>query len=159
MQFYSKKRRPATINIVPLIDILTMIVIFFVVTTTFKKADTVLKIKLPESTTAEKEKTDKPSEPTILYASKDEHLFFGKDEVKIKDLAAEFRRRKAASPAAVFALKADTGVPLGFFVKVLDASKDAGVGNLSMYTEDVKPESANTGNVTAPIQPTQPIQP
>jgi len=153
MRFYTKKRRPATINIVPLIDILTMIVIFFVVTTTFKKADTVLKIKLPESATADTVKTDKPVEPTILYASKDEHLFFGKEEVKLQDLSAEFRRRKAETPDVTFALKADTGVPLGFFVKVLDASKEAGIGNLSMYTEEPKTDAGATNTTTTTPEP------
>lgn len=136
MQFYARKRRVPVINIVSLIDILTLLLIFMVVTTTFKKADHVLQIKLPESATAQK--SDKPREPVIIFATKDSRLLIGEQEVKLSELAAALRYRKSADPSIVFALKADTDVPLGFFVKVLDASKEAGVGNLSLFTEEAQ---------------------
>ena len=52
MRFYVKRKRTPQIIIVSLIDIFAMLLIFFIVTTTFKTAQSELSIKLPESKTA-----------------------------------------------------------------------------------------------------------
>ncbi len=53
MRFYTRKRRAPSIIIVSLIDILAILLIFFIVTTTFRKNQPQLQINLPESKTAE----------------------------------------------------------------------------------------------------------
>lgn len=136
MRFYTRSKRPLTINIVSLMDILTILLIFFIVTTQFKKAEPEVQIKLPESAQATEEA--RSEEPVILYVSREEKIFLGERAVPLAALAGEIKRIRAANKAAVFALKADEGVPLGFFVKVLDASKEAGLADLSLFTEPAK---------------------
>jgi biopolymer transport protein ExbD len=136
MRFYTRSKRPLTINVVSLIDILTILLIFFIVTTQFKKAEPEVQIKLPESSTATEEQ--RSEEPVIIHASKDQKIFLGDREIPLPALAAELQKIKASAKSPVFALKADEGVPLGFFVKVLDASKEAGLADLSLFTEPAK---------------------
>ena len=119
-----------------LVDILCILLIFFIVTTTFKKDEPRVEIKIPESSTAIKD--PHPQEPVIIYASKDLKVYVGSSEVPLDKLARVLKARKAEAGTAVFALKADTDIPLGFFVKVLDASKEAGLTNLQMFTETPK---------------------
>lgn len=133
MRFYTRSKQPLTINIVSLIDILTILLIFFIVTTQFKKAEPEVQIKLPESATATEEQ--RSEEPIIIYATKEQKIFLGQREIPLPGLAAELQKIKASAKSPVFALKADEGVPLGFFVKVLDASKEAGLADLSLFTE------------------------
>jgi biopolymer transport protein ExbD len=133
MRFYTSRRKPLTINIVSLIDILTLLLIFFIVTTQFKKAEPKVRIKLPESTTAQK--SEEKKEPVLLHATRDGRVFLGDQEIPVERLRFVLAQRRAEQPGAVFALKADTDVPLGFFVKVLDASKEAGVADMSLFTE------------------------
>src|SRR2546422_10917448 len=52
MNFVVRKRRAPSIIIVSLVDILTILLIFFVVSTTFKKDQPEIQINLPESKTA-----------------------------------------------------------------------------------------------------------
>jgi biopolymer transport protein ExbD len=139
MKFVIRQRRPPAINIVSLIDILTILLIFFIVTTTFKKEEQSMEIKLPESTTAEK--TDQNKEPVIIYATKDQRIFLDKEEIKLKNLIPILKARKEKMKEPLFALKADKDVPLGFFVKVLDASTQAGLPNLSLFTDESKTEN------------------
>ena len=47
MQFYRKKGRTMGVPIVPMIDILTILLIFFIVHTQWKKPQTLLKIDVP----------------------------------------------------------------------------------------------------------------
>lgn len=134
MQFYARTKRPIAINIVSLIDILTILLIFFIVTTTFKKIEPQVQIKLPESATAEKNESSR--EPTVIYATKDNRVFVDDKEVKFPDLAETLKRKKSLTLKPQFVLKADTDISLGFFVKVMDAAKLAGIDNLSLSTEE-----------------------
>ncbi|MDZ4788113.1 MAG: biopolymer transporter ExbD [Blastochloris sp.] len=136
MRFYSKARRPPIINIVSLIDILCILLIFFIVTTEFKKDQYQVEIKLPESTQATKE--DKPTEPVLILATKDKKIFIGDEEIPLEKLVSVLKSKQNGQSNPLFSLKADTEIPLGFFVKVLDASKEAGIANLSLLTEESK---------------------
>ncbi|MEM9399273.1 MAG: biopolymer transporter ExbD [Verrucomicrobiota bacterium] len=138
MQFYSRRKKILTINIVTLIDILSILIIFFIVTTTFKKTEPEVEIDLPESTTAEKIPQEESQEPLIIYATKDEEIFVGEQKIEIEKLTAYLERKKSEMKEALFALKADKEAPVGLFVKILDSSKEAGIGNLSMYTAETE---------------------
>ena len=132
MRFHTKRRRMPVINVVALIDVFCLLLIFYIATTTFKHSEPVVQIKVPDSTTAEPD--EEAQEPIIIYATKDGDIFVGEERVSITELGALLKSRKA-NAAYGFALKADTDVPLGFFVKVMDAAKEAGITDLSMFTE------------------------
>ncbi|MGF1678059.1 MAG: ExbD/TolR family protein [Candidatus Methylacidiphilales bacterium] len=136
MQFYSRPKRPLTINIVSMIDILSILLIFFIVTTTFKKATPKVEIKLPESARAQE--AENPNEPVMIYLTKEQQIFLGERPVVLDQLAGDLRAEVARQPNKVFVLEADEGIPLGFFVKVMDAAKEAGLADLSLNTR--KPE-------------------
>src|SRR5271168_4797952 len=72
MRFYVKRKRTPQIIIVSLIDIFAMLLIFFIVTTTLKTAETQLSIKLPESKTATQ--AENPTDPLVLAITADEKI-------------------------------------------------------------------------------------
>ncbi|GAB4249202.1 MAG: biopolymer transporter ExbD [Candidatus Methylacidiphilales bacterium] len=133
MQFYTRKRRHPAINIVSLIDILCILLIFFIVTTTFKKDEPELQIDLPKSTQAQE--AERPDEPMVIFLSKDGKILLQNAELLLSDLPARLRQLRSSQPNLGFVLRADQGVPLGLFVSVLDASKEAGIENLGLTTD------------------------
>ncbi|MDR1191516.1 MAG: biopolymer transporter ExbD [Verrucomicrobiales bacterium] len=135
MQFYTKRRRMPVINVVSLIDVFCLLLIFYIVTTTFKQPEPAVQIKVPASSTAQPE--GETAEPVVIYATKGQDVYIGAEAIPIAQLGEALRLRKADAPHG-FALKADTDVPLGFFVKVMDAAKEAGITDLSMFTEEPK---------------------
>lgn len=137
MQFYSRPRKPLTINIVSMIDILSILLIFFIVTTTFKKAQPRVEIKLPESETASE--SSQSLEPEIIFITRDNRIFIGDNEVTLQRLTPSLQAARQQNPSQVFTLEADEGIQLGFFVKVMDAAKEAGLKDLSLNTR--KPET------------------
>lgn len=137
MQFYTRKRRAPAINIVSLIDILCILLIFFIVTTTFKKDEPELQIDLPKSTQAQE--AERADEPFVLFISKDGKIFIRDQETPLPDLPNRLQQLRHAQPNLSFVLRADEGVPLGLFVAVLDASKQAGIENLGLTTEPAPP--------------------
>lgn len=133
MRFYTRAKRPLVINVVSLIDILAILLIFFIVTTTFKKAEPQVEIILPQSSQATEDQ--RALEPTVIHITRDQNIFIGDRQVTLEQLSVELRERATLAGQSMFALKADEGVPLGFFVKILDLSKEAGLENLSLFTE------------------------
>ena len=72
MRFYVRRKRTPQIIIVSLIDIFAMLLIFFIVTTTFKTAQSELAIKIPESKTATQ--AANPTDPIVLAITADEKI-------------------------------------------------------------------------------------
>lgn len=137
MRFFTKKRRNPVPIILPLIDILAILLIFFIVTTTFKKPAPRLQINLPESRTA----TDAPAEetePVILQVGGVTEIFLDDRPVTIESLAAELAALRSAQPNRPIALQADKAAEFGVVVRVLDALKEAGIRNIPAFTEPVK---------------------
>ncbi len=134
MNFYRRKRRMPQVIIVSLIDIFAILLIFVIVTTTFKKAQPQVAIRLPESKQAvTKERSE---DPMILSISPDEQIFLDDQPVGLAALGLALKPMLAMQPPRTIAMKADTKVSYGFLIKVLDALRDAGVkGSMSAFTE------------------------
>ena len=133
MRFYVKRRRPPIINIVSLIDILVILLIFFVVTATFKKTQPQVAIELPQA----KEATNAPAEsqPAVITVSPKEEIFLDEKPVTIEELGVRVKQIQEQSPTRAVALKADKKASFGFIISVLDALKGAGVKNLPAFTQ------------------------
>jgi biopolymer transport protein ExbD len=135
MKFAVRKRRAPSIIIVSLVDILTILLIFFVVSTTFKKDQPEVQINLPDSKTA----TNVPAEMEHAVVSVDQN-----DEIKldgrtipVEELEAAVRDL-AATRKSSLALQADKKASFGTIIKVMDALKLAGVKNLPAFTREEK---------------------
>jgi biopolymer transport protein ExbD len=137
MQFYTKKRKQPIINIISLIDIFCILLIFSLVTTTFRKNEPVVQIDLPNSASA-KVVPAKTVEPVVITANKELNLTIAGQTIPITELSAKLKELQPKTPQG-FVLKMDKSVPIEFFVKVLDASKEAGIENLNLQTDEAKP--------------------
>jgi biopolymer transport protein ExbD len=133
MKFYTRKRRMPAVIIVSLIDILAILLIFVIVTTTFKRDQPEGVIKLPESSTATA--ASNPTNPALLSISQDERLFLDGKSVELNDLKTALQEMLVATPNRSLALNADTKAPFGLIIQVLDILKEAGVKNLPALTE------------------------
>jgi biopolymer transport protein ExbD len=134
MRFYSRKRRSPSIIIVSLIDILAILLIFFIVTTTFRKNQPQLQINLPESKTAELSPAEK-QEPAVLRVKSAEQVTLDEKPVTLEDLAETLKNLRIQAPSRPIAMQADREAPFGVVVKVLDALRDAGIKNIPAFTQ------------------------
>jgi biopolymer transport protein ExbD len=124
--------------IVSLIDIFAILLIFVIVTTTFKRLQPEVTIKLPESKSAVASE-QKSDEPIILSIAENEDMFLDAKKVTLAELSAAVQKLVEEQGRPNLAMKADKKVSYGFLIQVLDALKDAGVkGNLSAFTEAKK---------------------
>ncbi len=134
MKFYLRKRRAPSIIIVSLIDILAILLIFFIVTTTFQKNQPRLQINLPDSKTAEKAAAEK-KQPLVLQVKNSSDIALDDKPVKLEELAASIRAEREKNPDRPIAMQADREAPFGVVVKVLDALREAGIKNVPAFTQ------------------------
>ena len=135
MKIAVRKRRAPSIIIVSLVDILTILLIFFVVSTTFKKDQPEVQINLPDSQTA----TNAPaeSEHAIVSVSATDEVQLDGRPVQLEGLETAVRELAPARKSSV-ALQADRKASFGTIIKVMDALKLAGVKNLPAFTRAEK---------------------
>ena len=131
MKFAVRKRRAPTIIIVSLVDILTILLIFFVVSTTFKKDQPEVQINLPESKTA----TNAPAETehAIVTVNQSDEIMLDNKTIAVDQLEAAVRDLPDKRRATLV-LQADKKASFGVIIKVMDALKLAGVRNLPAFT-------------------------
>jgi biopolymer transport protein ExbD len=120
-----------TINLVPLIDVLLLIIIFFMITTTFKLTPGI-SLDLPSSTTAQNVK----SSVLRIVAVSDTEIYVDKTRVDIGGLPALIKQR--AGSGDVGGLKAvvegDRGASYQLMVSVLDALRRGGIDSVGLRT-------------------------
>jgi biopolymer transport protein ExbD len=135
MQFSTRKRRnPPTVIIVSLIDVLIVVLIFLMVASTFKQQQPALKLALPES-----KQTPKPGSAEenliITIAKQEPYLYLGTRPVTLDKLQEELKTKAEKNPQITLSIRADTDAPFGQIVKVMDASKAAGIRAVSAFTK------------------------
>jgi biopolymer transport protein ExbD len=134
MKFYTKQRRTPTINIVSLVDILCILLIFFVVTTVFKSDEPVIKLDLPKSSQG---KPADPNAPIIIYVTEAEKVFLGDVPIEPSKLGDALQKLHKELPNSKFALKSSKKAPFGLIIQVMDAVKSAGIDQLPAFTQEV----------------------
>ena len=133
MRFYVKRRKTPQIIIVSMIDIFAILLIFFIVTTTFKTAQSQLSINLPEAKNATQGAGTQ--EPLLMSITSDEKLYLGDKQLSVDELASALKDHQEKSPNQPVVMNADGKVSFSFLVQVLDALKQAGVKNLPAFTQ------------------------
>ena len=132
-----KEKEPLEINLVPLIDVMMVILIFLMITTTYSKY-TELQITLP---TAEAEKQlERSNEIPILVNAQGQYVINRTPVVyrSVEQLAEELRRAGAALKDPIVVISADAGATHQSVVRVMEAARLAGLSQITFTTQSSK---------------------
>ena len=124
-----KKINP-TLNLTPLIDMVFLLVIFFMLTSHFI-SQTGIEITLPTSSNQELFE----DQDITIYITKDNKLILNGNKVLLAELEAMLKGLLKDSPDKPVIMKADEKISLKFAVEVMDAAKRAEATNLVISTE------------------------
>jgi biopolymer transport protein ExbD len=117
------------INISPLIDMVFILLIFFIVTTTFVE-ETGIEVDKPQAASAAS--LDKNS--ILLAVTAQGQVVYGGDEVGLGGVRALVRRLSESEPLPVI-VQVDKVADAGVVVRVIDEAKLGGAKNVSLATE------------------------
>lgn len=129
MHIRERKRKRPVINITSLIDVMFLLLIFFMVSTTFAEHPGI-KLELPAASTAEPSKL----EPLTLTIDKKGNMFLNDMPIKEKALRAELEQA-GGKPDSTLVLKADKHVPYGYVIRAMDISRQSGIRRIVSLTE------------------------
>src|ERR1051325_10973218 len=120
MKFAVRKKRAPSIIIVSLVDVLTILLIFFVVSTTFKRDQPDVQINLPDAKTA----TAVPAEleHAIVSVDKEDGVKLDGQPITVDQLGQAVRSLPDTRRSSL-ALQADRKASFGIIIKVMDELK------------------------------------
>jgi biopolymer transport protein ExbD len=121
MQFRVKRYIKPVINIASLVDVLFLLLIFFMVTSAFVEQPNI-KLELPATSHAEVSRVER----MVLTISRDGQLFIQDKPVDKQNLEKELRRVVLDTGEEILVLKADKMVPYGDVVGIMDDARGAG---------------------------------
>jgi biopolymer transport protein ExbD len=122
------------INLIPMIDLFLVIIIFLMLTTTYSKFAE-LQINLP-SADAEKP-LDRPNEINVAISSTGQYQI-NRRNVSVKDvagLASELRSAGGGLKEPVIVINADNNASHQSVIRVMDAARQAGFGQVAFAVE------------------------
>ena len=115
------------LNITPMLDIVFIILIFFVVSTSFVKESGV-DVNRPSASTAERKERGN----IMIGITEDNTVWIDKRQVDIRAVRANIERLHAENPEGAVVIQADRDARTGVLVQVLDQSRLAGVDDVSI---------------------------
>ncbi len=124
-----KKREFITPDLTPLIDVVFLLLIFFLVSSVFKKDEYALLLNLP--VTQEGEGAQNKAEEITIEINKDSYAI-NKESVSISELITKLN---SYEPSIVVNIRADQESPYKRLIKVLETLQSQKKENISLITE------------------------
>lgn len=129
IQFELSQRAHRHIDIAPLVDVVFLLLLFFMLAYQAVQDPSIL-VNLPQSTTADQN----PTEMLTLVVDDQERIYLQEQVVALKDLPSMMRSLLHQGVEPEVKIMADKKVGVGLLVKLMDASRTAGVQQIHVMT-------------------------
>ncbi|WP_018247680.1 ExbD/TolR family protein [Orenia marismortui] len=129
---YKVKKDDLELNLAPMIDVVFLLLIFFIVASTLNIREVKENIQLPKTQARE----EKNSNEVKIYITKEANIYLGKDKVELEDLALKLEEKLKDNSQKNISIFADQQVAFQEVIGVMDAAKKADVDNLSFALEE-----------------------
>ncbi|MBV1900704.1 MAG: biopolymer transporter ExbD [Kordiimonadaceae bacterium] len=125
-----QQEEDAEINMTPMLDVVFIMLIFFIVTAVFVKEAGVTVVK-PEAETARLQK----QVSVLIAVTADDEIYINQNPIKIDALRNMVEKLLAENPKGSMAIQGDEEADAVLVMKVYDAIRDAGVDKIAIATE------------------------
>jgi len=130
MEFERRKRVLLRTNIAPLVDVVFLLLLFFMVTSRIMVSPSI-EVTLPESETADTTTT----EAIVILVTAEGGLYIGDKQISMHEVESVLRRELTRIPDCPVTIRADEKISLNLLVKVIDEVKLAGATTFTIATE------------------------
>lgn len=131
MRYDEQVESDASIDIGPMIDIVFILLIFFMVTTTFVK-DMKLELERPKASSA----VAASSKAIRLFVDQNGSIYLDGEQVRLWLVQSKLRDLLGTSTSKVVLVVTDEGVPAGRLVEVVDQARLAGAESVGVATKN-----------------------
>lgn len=130
MNFKKSRKIQAKIDMTPMVDVVFLLVVFFMVSTTFIM-NPGLKIDLPKSKTADAQ----PQKDLILTIKPDGQIYLNRTKVTLKQLPRLLAQKVKAENKDMIIIKGDKYIKYQQLINVMDAARSVGITKINLATE------------------------
>jgi len=127
---HSGKDEPE-INITPMLDIVFIMLIFFIVTTSFIR-ETGVEIDKPTALSTEA----RPQANVLIAVRRNGEIWMNRQELSINEVRFEIEDARAENPESSVIILADRGARTGLVVEVMDQVQIGGINRISISAEE-----------------------
>jgi len=125
--FFKGEEEEAEINMTPMLDVVFIMLIFFIVTTSFVR-ETGVEVNRPLAESSEK----LPQNAILVAITDNNQIWIDKHRIDTRAVRRNIERLLAENPDSTVIIQADESAPTGTLIKVLDQSKLAGAKNIAV---------------------------
>ena len=129
----AREREASEVNLTPMLDVVFIMLIFFIVTASFVK-EAGIDITRPPAATAERKERGN----ILIAITETNQIWMDRRHVDPRSLRANIERMHAENPQGSVVIQADEKSENGLLVRVMDAARLAGVKNVSLAAEVVE---------------------
>jgi biopolymer transport protein ExbD len=123
----TREQEESEIDITPVLDVVFIMLIFFIVTASFVK-ESGIDVNRPDASTAEvKERGN-----ILIAITEANQVWIDRRQVDVRSVRANIERLRAENPEGSVVIQADKNSKNGLLVKVMDAARQAGAENVSL---------------------------
>jgi biopolymer transport protein ExbD len=130
---YSQEKDEEEVNLTPMLDVVFIMLIFFIVTASFVK-ESGMEISRPDAATAVKKERGN----ILIAITPTGQIWIDRRQVDVRSVRANIERLHAENPQGAVVIQADRESKNGLLVEVMDAAKLAGVESISIAAEIIK---------------------
>ncbi|MCR5030280.1 MAG: biopolymer transporter ExbD [Selenomonadaceae bacterium] len=128
---FHEVKEPA-VMIIPMIDIMLFLLVFFMVSSIFMVQSNTIQVNLPAASQAKRD--TRPNIVPVAVAA-DGTLQYKQETIGLHDLPAKVKESLLTDAETVFVLRGDKKTPYENVVSVLDVLKRSGTRHVSIATE------------------------
>jgi biopolymer transport protein ExbD len=127
VKFRRRPPRKARIEIIPMIDTVFFLLVFFMMASLSMTVHGGIQINLPKAAKAEAARA-----PVSISISRDGIVYLEREPIEVEQLTARLQARARSEPEVGVVIEADTDALHGRVVDVMDAARLAGIGKMAI---------------------------
>jgi biopolymer transport protein ExbD len=131
MKLPTSVKKKARIEIIPMIDTMFFLLVFFMIATLSMTIQHGMPVTLPTADSA----TDKVPDQISLTLTREGTLYYNKEPIDLPELEIRLATLRQTNPDPSLIINADEQVPHGRVIKVMDIIRLAGIPNMAIATK------------------------
>ena len=135
MQFSRRKKSHITLSIAPLVDIVFLLLIFFLLSSSYIQPS--IKLNLPEA----KNQTIVQQQEIVVTVDKSGTIYLNREPVLINELSKRLSQLMDTPSRREIIFRGDRTIAYDLFVRIMDIAKQAGAENICISHQYQKQES------------------
>ncbi len=135
MRLRSASRTKARIEVIPMIDVIFFLLVFFMISTLSMAVYRGLPVNLPKAATG----SETPRDQVMVTVAKDGRIAVDQQDVARESFPTLLKARLEANPLSVVVINADEEVRHGRVVEILDEARRVGVVHLAIAVRPKEP--------------------